>query len=309
MFTLRHPQRAPRLFSSNPAGALRTLLLIAVCIVLMFYDHQRGQLGKLHAALSTLIYPMQAAVNAPYAVAGWAEEKLATHRALVKMNTALKQQVLIDSVQLQQLAALEQENARLRELLRAAAKVDGHVVLAALLAVDMDPFRHVVVIDKGAHDGAYEGQTLLDDRGIIGQIIRVGPVSSEAALITDPSQAIQVQINRTGLRTLAIGGADVDVLSLPYLANNADVKPGDLLVTSGLGGRYPPGYPVAVITAVHRDPAEPFAAVSARPVADLDHGHHVLLYFPSVTPPPVPQPEPKVVRKPVRGKSRGEKPQ
>ncbi|MGH8307300.1 MAG: rod shape-determining protein MreC, partial [Gammaproteobacteria bacterium] len=271
MFTLHRPQRSPRLFSSNPAGALRTLLLIAVCIALMFYDHQRGHLAKVHAALSTLVYPVQAAVNAPYALASWAEQKLATHSALVKENSALKQQLLRDSAQLQQLAALQQENSHLRELMQAGTKVNGRVVVATLLAVDMNPFRHMIVIDKGAHDQVYEGQTLLDNHGIIGQVIRVGPVSSEAALITDPSQAIQVQINRTGLRTLAIGGADVNVLTLPYLANNADVKPGDLLVTSGLDGRYPTGFPVAVITQVRRDPAEPFAAVTAQPVADMDH--------------------------------------
>ncbi len=304
MFALHRPQRSPRLFSSNPAGALRTLLLVAVCIALMFYDHQRGHLQKIHAALSTLVYPVQAAVNAPYALANWAQEKLAMHTALVKENTRLNQELLMDSVQLQQTAALEQENARLRELLQASAKLRGHVVLATLLAADMDPFRHMIVIDKGADAGVYEGQTLLDARGIIGQVIQVGPVSSEVALITDPSQAIQVQVNRTSLRTLAIGGADVDTLSLPYLANNADVKPGDLLVTSGLDGHYPAGYPVAVITRVHRDPAEPFASVTAQPVADLDHGHDVLLYFPAVASTPLPKPEVRSTKKPLRRRPR-----
>jgi len=304
VFALHRPQRSPQLFSSNPAGALRTLLLMAVCIALMFYDHQRGHLQKIHAALSTLVYPVQAAVNAPYALAGWAQEKLAMHTALVKENTRLKQELLMDSVQLQQTAALEQENARLRELLQAGAKLSGHVVLATLLAADMDPFRHMIVIDKGADAGVYEGQTLLDARGIIGQVIQVGPVSSEVALITDPSQAIQVQVNRTSLRTLAIGGADVDTLSLPYLANNADVKPGDLLVTSGLDGHYPAGYPVAVITHVHRDPAEPFASVTAQPVADLDRGHDVLLYFPAVASAPVPKPEVRSTKKPSRRRPR-----
>lgn len=304
MFALHRPQRSPRLFSSNPAGALRTLLLMAVCIALMFYDHQRGHLQKIHAALSTLVYPVQAAVNAPYALANWAQEKLAMHTALVKENTRLKQELLMDSVQLQQTAALEQENARLRELMQAGTKLSGHVVLATLLAADMDPFRHMIVIDKGADAGVYEGQTLLDARGIIGQVIQVGPVSSEVALITDPSQAIQVQVNRTSLRTLAIGGADVDTLSLPYLANNADVKPGDLLVTSGLDGHYPAGYPVAIITHVHRDPAEPFASVTAQPVADLDHGHDVLLYFPAVASAPVPKPEVRSAKKPSRRRPR-----
>jgi rod shape-determining protein MreC len=304
VFALHRPQRSPRLFSSNPAGALRTLLLIAVCIVLMFYDHQRGHLQKIHAALSMLVYPVQVVVDAPYALAGWAADKLALHSALVRENSRLKQELLEDAVQLQQMAALEQENARLRELMQAGTKLTGHVVLATLLAVDMDPFRHVIVINKGTHAGVYEGQTLLDAHGIIGQVIQAGPFSSQVALITDPSQAIQVEVNRTSLRTLAVGSADVDNLSLPYLANNADIKPGDLLVSSGLGGHYPPGYPVAVVTQVHRDPAEPFASVTAHALADLNHGHDVLLYFPDLAPVPVPKLETPSLKKIPRKKSR-----
>lgn len=253
----------------------------------MAYDHERGHLEKVHAVLSTVVYPLQLAVNAPYAVAGWATDTLDTHASLVRKNAELRQLVLLDSMRLQKFAALEQANKHLRSLLQASARVTGRVVMARLLATDMDPFRHRVVIDQGAHDGVQPGQVVLGAHGVIGQVIRVGPFSSEAAMITDPSQAIQVQINRTGLRTLAIGTGDADVLSLPYLANNTDVKAGDLLVTSGLAGRYPPGYPVATVTAIHRDPANPFASVTARPLAHLDHGHEVLLYFPA-------RPRPKV---------------
>jgi rod shape-determining protein MreC len=299
MFTPHRLQRSPRLFTRNPAGTLRTLLLITACILLMFYDHQRGRLAKVHAALSTVVYPIQAAVNAPYALVNWAGEQLAAHSALVRENADMQRQLLADSAQLQQLAALEQENTRLRALLQAGARVEGHVMAATLLAVDMDPYRHVITIDKGTRAGVFDGQTLLDAHGIIGQVIRTDPWSSEAALITDPNQAIPVQINRTGLRTLAIGTADVDTLSLPYLANNANVQAGDLLVTSGLGGGYPPGYPVAIITRVQHNPAQPFASVSAKPVAELDRGHTVLLFFPTVAPPSPPQPQTPALKKPL----------
>lgn len=304
MFAFHPLQRSPRLFTRNPAGALRTLLLIAACIVLMFYDHQRGHLEKVHAALSTLVYPIQAAVNAPYALAGWAEQQLATHSTLVRENASLQQQLLTDSAQLQQFQALEQENARLRDLLQAGQRVDGQVMAATLLAVDMDPFRHVITIDKGTHAGVFNGQALLDAHGIIGQVIRADPLSSEAALITDPNQAVPVQINRTGLRTLAVGTADPDLLSLPYLANNADVQVGDLLVTSGLAGGYPAGYPVALITRVQRNPADPFARVSARPVAELNRGHTVLLFFPAAAPPLRSPPPTHGVKQPPKGKPR-----
>lgn len=290
-------QRAPALFSSNPAGTLRTLLLVIACITLMFYDHQRGSLEQVHAALSALVYPVQAAVDAPYALAGWAREKLATHVALVQENSQLRQQELEQAVQLQRLASLEQENERLRSLMGASKQVAGRVMVAEMLGVDLDPFRHRVILNKGTADGVFEGQTLLDAHGIVGQIIRTDPISSEAAFITDPSQAIQVEIGRTGLRTLVVGTADVDTLSLPYLANNADVRVGDTLVSSGLGGRYPKGYPVGVVKTVVRDPAEAFATVTAQPSADLNHGHTVLLYFPVETPAPLAKPEPRADKK------------
>jgi rod shape-determining protein MreC len=290
-------QHTPSLFSSNPAGTLRTLLLVITCIALMFYDHQRGRLEQVHATLSALVYPVQAAVDAPYALAGWAREKLATHVALVNENAALKQQELTQAVQLQRLTSLEQENERLRSLMGASKEVPGRVMVAEMLGVDLDPFRHRVVINKGTADGVFDGQTLLDAHGIVGQIIRTDPISSEAAFITDPSQAIQVEISRTGLRTLVVGTADVNTLSLPYLANSADVKVGDILVSSGLGGRYPKGYPVGVVKQVQRDPAEAFATVTAQPSADLNHGHNVLLYFPLVTPAAVPKPEPRTEKK------------
>lgn len=302
-------QRTPLLFSSNPAGALRTVLLVIACIVLMFYDHQRGKLEQVHAALSALVYPVQAAVNAPYAFVGWLDTQLTGHFTLERENRQLKQQLLTQSVQLQQLVSLDKENARLRSLMGASKQVPGHVLVAEMLAVDLNPFRHRVMIDKGTANGVYDGQVLLDARGIVGQIIRTDPVSSEAAFITDPGQAIQVEINRTGLRTLVVGTADVNTLALPYVTNNTDVRVGDVLVSSGLGGRYPRGYPVGVVKEVKRDPAEAFANVTAQPSADLTHGHTVLLYFPVVKPAPIPKPHVRAEKKPrshtkARGRTR-----
>ena len=287
-------QRSPQLFSSRPAGALRTLLLIAASVLLMVYDRQSGRLQQMHAALSTIVWPVQAVVNAPHAMLLWAEDKLATHAALVNENDALKNDLKLSAAQLQEYAALEQENMRLRALLQATSRVSGRISVAQLLAEDLDPFRHMVVIDKGSQDGVYAGQTVLDENGVVGQVTRADPLTSEVTLISDPSQAIQVEVNRTGLRTLAVGGADLEQLSLPYLTNAADVKEGDLLVTSGLGGHYPPGYPVAMVTRFERDPAEPFARVAARTAADLSHGHSVLLYWP-----PAPLSEVSVSKKPA----------
>ncbi len=283
-------QRAPQLFSSRPAGALRTLLLIAASIVLMVYDHQSSRLQKMHAALATIVWPVEAVVDAPHSFLFWANDKLATHTALVNENAALKNQLLQSSAQLQQYAALQQENMRLRALLEATGRLPGRVSEAQLLATDLDPFRHLVIIDKGSHDGVTLGQTVLDENGIVGQVTRADPLTAEVTLITDPGQAIQVEVNRTGLRTLAVGSAGLEQLALPYLTNAADVKPGDLLVSSGLGGHYPPGYPVGTIVKFDRNPAEPFATVSARTSADLSHGHNVLLYWSPPLPAAVPEP-------------------
>ncbi|MGE5624223.1 MAG: rod shape-determining protein MreC [Bacillota bacterium] len=287
-------QRSPQLFSSKPAGALRTLLLIVASIVLMVYDRQSGRLQQMHAALSTIVWPVQAVVDAPHAVLLWAEDKLATHVTLVNENDTLKNNLRQTDAELQQYEALLQENMRLRALLQATPRVTGRVSMAQLLATDLDPFRHLVVIDKGTQDGVYEGQTVLDENGIVGQVTRADPFTSEVTLISDASQAIQVEVNRTGLRTLAVGGAELEQLSLPYLTNAADVKEGDLLVSSGIGGHYPPGYPVAVVTQFQRDPAEPFATVKAHAAADLSHGHTVLLYWP-----PAPLPEITLSKKPA----------
>src|SRR5690348_7279491 len=202
-------------------------------IMLMVYDHQSGGLKRMHAALSTVVYPVQALVNVPHALLLWASDKIQTHVALVQENGTLKNRVQIADTQLQQLAALEQENARLRALLQATARVPGRISVAELIAADLDPFRHLVVIDKGTGDGVYTGQTVLDENGIVGQVERADPFEAEVTLISDPSQAIQVEVNRTGLRTLAVGSAELEQLSLPYVTNDSDIKIGDLVVTSG----------------------------------------------------------------------------
>ena len=299
-------QRSPQLFSSRPAGALRTLLFICLSIVMMVYDHQTGRLKQIHAALATLVYPVQMIVDAPHAVWTWAGDKLATHTALVAENAQLKNQLLQANVNLQTLAALQQENQRLRSLMQATTQMGGRVSVAVILSADMDQFRHMVVVNKGTLDGVYEGQTVLDAYGIVGQVTRADLVAAEVTLVSDPSQAIQVEVNRTGLRTLAEGSADLTQLSLPYVTNNADIKQGDLLVSSGLGGHYPQGYPVGVVTQFDRDPAEPFAHVAARTAADLNHGHEVLMYWPA-TPPPATQLPPKpapAVKPPKPGKKK-----
>jgi rod shape-determining protein MreC len=161
--------------------------------------------------------------------------------------------------------------------------VGEKVLIAELKSVNLDPYKHQIVVNKGELHDIYPGQPLLDAKGVMGQIVHAGPYSSTAVLITDTSHAIPVQVNRTGLRTIALGSGAINRLELPYIPNNADIRPGDLLITSGLGGRFPPGYPVATVTAVQHDPGLTFSQVVATPLAELNRSREVLLVWPGVS--------------------------
>lgn len=153
------------------------------------------------------------------------------------------------------------------------------VRVVEIMSVDANPFRHNIVLDIGSNDGVYDGQAIVDANGVIGQVMETGPVTAEAILISDPGHALLVEVNRNGLRTVAYGTGEFGRLDLPGLPNNADIQAGDLLVTSGLGGAFPPGYPVAVVDSVTRIPQEAFADVSATPAAALDQIREVMLIW------------------------------
>jgi rod shape-determining protein MreC len=261
----------------------------------MTVDHRQQHLDSVRATLSVVVYPLKWLVDLPGATGQWFRESLSTRRQLQEENASLRTQHLVLNTQLQKLEALEAENRRLRALLDSSFQVGNRPkLIAALLSVDMDPYRHQIEINKGSLDRLFEGQPLLDSKGVMGQLIHVGPFTATAMLITDPSHAIPVQINRTGLRTIALGTGSIDRLELPHIPTNADVRVGDLLVSSGLGGRFPPGYPVAEVVSVEQDPGNTFSEVIARPRAHLDRSREVLL----VWPPELPNPEPSAESNP-----------
>ncbi|MBM4197723.1 MAG: rod shape-determining protein MreC [Gammaproteobacteria bacterium] len=278
---LSTPESEPRLFSGG-SGGLRTIVLCIGAIALMYLDNRNEHLADIRAMFGELLYPLQQAVDAPFAAGRWASDNMATRESLISDNAKLREQALRQSGQLQRMAALEAENARMRALLQSTARVGDAVVVAEIVTVDMDRLRHRVVINRGSSNGVAEGEALIDAQGVVGQIIRDRGTSSEALLITDPDHALPVEIVRNGLRTFAMGTGDLERLSLPFVARNADVKPGDLLVSSGLGGKFPAGYPVGTIIDVRGDTGEALLNVLAKPTASLDRVHEVLV----VKPPP-----------------------
>lgn len=263
----------------NVSPGLRFFLAATLCVVLMVLDHRSDYLSTLRVYAGAALYPLQLAIDAPARAVRWSEENLAMRGRLARDNEALRTAATRAGARLQRLEALEAENARLRGLLDARSRIPDRVVVGEILAVDMDPLRHRVVLNRGSRAGAYEGQALIDAHGVVGQVTRDRLWSSEALLITDPDHAVPVAIARNGLRSIAVGTGDTGRLSLPFLARNADVREGDLLVTSGLGGVFPAGYPVATVASVRDSSGDAFLEVAARPSADLDRLHEVLLVF------------------------------
>ncbi len=246
----------------------------------MILDHRYHHLDDIRSGVSTLLYPVQYLVNIPFATSEWASETFVSRETLEKENQELKTEHLLLKAQLQKLNALESENVRLRELMGSTQDVGEKVMISELLAVDLDPYTRQIVINKGSNDNVYNGQPLLDAKGVVGQVIEVNPFSSRAMMITDPSHAIPVQVNRTGMRAIAVGTGDfTNGLELPHIPNNADIQKGDLLVTSGLGGRFPAGYPVAYVAQIEIDPSQSYAMVTAHPSAQLEHIREVLLVW------------------------------
>ena len=175
---------------------------------------------------------------------------------------------------------LEQENRRLRELLGSTMNFKEKVMIAELLAVELEQFRNMIEINKGSRDGVYDGQPVVDAHGIIGQVVHVGPFSSNVLLITDPSHAVPVQVNRNGLRAVAVGTGRNNSLLLEHLPTNSDIQVGDLIVSSGLGRRFPRGYPVGTVSSIKLEPGAPFGTIHVRPSAMLAQNREVLLVWP-----------------------------
>jgi rod shape-determining protein MreC len=279
---------ASRENNSNPARipvlGLRIIALIIASFLVMYFDHRENHLDGIRRGVSTAVYPLRLVVDAPVRFWQWINSSTTSRNELELELGRLKAERLLTNARLQRLTALEAENARLRALLDARSRVRDEVRVAEILAVDANPYEHNLIIDIGSRDGVYDGQAIVDANGVVGQVIETGAVTAQAILISDADHALPVEVNRNGLRTIARGTGEFDRLELPFLPNNADIRAGDLLVTSGLGGAFPAGYPVAVVNAVTRIPQEPFANVTATPSAALDQVREVMLIWSQAPP-------------------------
>ncbi|RYE61092.1 MAG: rod shape-determining protein MreC, partial [Oxalobacteraceae bacterium] len=215
----------------------------------------------------------------PRRVSEWGDASFASESDLRSENSMLKTELLIHQRKLQQMAALAAENVRLRQLLNATDMLQDKVLVAELVGVSPNPLSHTVIINRGSNEGVYEGQPVLDAFGLMGQVIEIDDKTSRVLLISDPTHAIPVQVNRNGVRAIAEGTGDLNRLSLRHVSINADIREGDLLVSSGLGERFPVGYPVAEVEQVVRNSGQAFARVMVRPMARLDRSRHVLLVY------------------------------
>jgi rod shape-determining protein MreC len=257
---------------------VQRLILVLICSgALIFFDHKMASFETARGYLQSLVSPLQYIANTPKLLMTWGSANLITRQQLMTENDQLREQQLFFHEQTMELDIVRQENERLRLLLASPVRGETKKVFAEILSVDSDPYSLQVVINRGANDGVVEGQPVIDEKGVVGQILHVGASSSRVLLISDISHAVPVRVQRNGLRLIASGSGRVDRLVHNFVTKSDDVKEGDLLVTSGLGGKYPEGYPVSRVTSVRADESREFARIYSRPVAEIDRLRYMLL--------------------------------
>ncbi len=292
MVELSHDSRP--IIGRGPPLAATFVTLAALSVALMVTDQRYDQLERVRGWVNSAAYPVQVAVDLPFRAWNWLTGSFADRDRLREENLELTARLRLANLQLQRFAAVEEENRRLRDMRENVSGVVERAIVASIMNVDLDPFRHRVLLDKGKADGVFKGQAVLDADGIFGQVWRVNEHSSEVIMITDAEHAIPVQSNRSGVRTIAVGNGDLNRLSLPFVTVESDLKAGDLLLSTGMGGVFPPSYPVAKVTRVERSAKATFAIVEARPTAALDRNREVLLvWFKAPVPEPKPEPAPE----------------
>ena len=269
------------IFSRGPSLQLRLFLAVIFAIVLIVADSRLNVFSKVRTFLDTAISPFFFVANGPRDVLDGVSDTFTSREDLQKDNQALRQELLLKSSDLLLLGQLQQENNRLRELLGSPLRGDEHKMITQVLSTESDPYSYQVVIDKGFQNGVYEGQPVINDRGVVGQVVAVARNTSRVLLICDTSHSLPIQVLRNDIRVIAVGSGCTDGLQLEYLPRDTDIRVGDVLVTSGLGGRFPEGYPVAVVSSVTIDDQRANTVIQAHPTVGLQRLRYLLLLWPS----------------------------
>ena len=268
------------LLTRQPVSIRSLILALVVCLIAIFINWRFPQVVQpVRQVLNSAYFPIYSLANYPMVSGEWLQLQVRSEQDLKRENTALRAELLQAQVRLQKFSELSAENTRLRGLVDTPLIVDGRVLIAEIVGVDANPLVHILVINKGANDQLVEGQTVLDDKGIMGQIIEVYPNSARVMLLSDKDSSISVRLERTGMRAVLAGNGNYAELDMNYVPTNADVKVGDHVYSSGLGERYPAGYLVGTVSAVHRLRVSEFAQIKVKPAAQLSSGHNVVVLF------------------------------
>jgi rod shape-determining protein MreC len=272
-------------FARGPSLPVRLAFVLVLSLGAMIIDTKVENFATARTYLNSMVSPLQYIANLPGAMLSWSADRFTSRQQLLEDNEELTNQVTLMSEQLQRFRILEQENKNLRKLLDAPVRDSMHKMITELMAVDTNPYSHQIVINKGAIDGVFVSQSVLDDSGIVGQISEVGTTNSRVLLISDVTHAIPIRIERNNVRFIAVGDGSLDSMQLQHVPHSADIEIGDVIVSSGLGEVFPEGYPVGKISNIVRNESRPFAEVTATPLAKLDRIKYLLLLWPQETAP------------------------
>ncbi|WP_100141885.1 rod shape-determining protein MreC [Shewanella carassii] len=265
------------IFVRGISNQFRLTLAVVMSVILLVAN---DRLEPARQSLASLLSPLQYLANVPGELLDWSAQSLATRDMLEQQNKELLRQQLLMSERLQRFEHLRQENQRLRELLGSPVHMDSRKMVAEVMEVASDPFHHYVVINHGSRNGVFVGQPVVDAQGVVGQVVQVSELTARVLLLSDPKHGLPVRITRNDVRLIANGIGELDEIELRHVAKSTDIKVGDLLVTSGLGNRFPEGYPVARVISVSRDDGQSYLKVTAQPLAALDRIRYLLLIWP-----------------------------
>jgi rod shape-determining protein MreC len=281
-----------QVFNRGPGTGARLVFFAVLSVLLMFVDARFHYLESTRSALSVLVLPIQRLATLPSVLLQDAGDFFVTQSSLLDDKKALQRRHELDAVQLVQQQSVLQENQQLRNLLALQQRNLFTAQFAEIVYAERDVFSRKVLINKGGAAHLQAGQVVMDDKGIVGQVTRVFPWLSEVTLITDKDHAVPVQVLRNGLRSVAFGAGDISQLSLRYMPVSSDIQNGDILVTSGIDGVYPPGIPVARVEKIERDAAYPFARIVCLPIGGVDKYRQLLILSPVSKQPDRPEPVP-----------------